>query len=77
MADSETDERGGQNLREKGEEKKKGTKFNILYERLWSVNLVDLAAKSPMVDSDRQTDERGGRDFREKAEERKKKFLER
>jgi len=34
MADSETDERGGQNLREKGEEKKKGTKFNILYERL-------------------------------------------
>jgi len=35
MADSnhQTDERGGQNLREKGEERKKRTKMNILYER--------------------------------------------
>ena len=79
MADSDhqTDERGGRNLREKGDERKKGTKMNILYEKFWSVNLVDLAARSPMVDSDRQTGERGGRDFREKAEERKKEFLER
>ena len=69
MADSDhqTDERGGQNLREKGEERKKGTKMNILYERFWWVNIVDLAARSPMVDFDRQTDEQGGRDFREKA----------
>jgi len=35
MADSDrqTDERGGQNLREKGEERKKGTKMNLLYQR--------------------------------------------
>jgi len=34
MADSDhqTDERGGQNLRERREERKKETKMNILYE---------------------------------------------
>jgi len=35
MADSDhqTDERGGRNLIEKGDERKKGTKMNILYEK--------------------------------------------
>jgi len=31
--DHQIDERGGQNLREKGDERKKRTKMNILYER--------------------------------------------
>ena len=79
MADSDhqTDERAGQNLREKGEERKKGTKMNLLYERFWPASLVDLTAKSLMVDSDRQTDERGGQNLRGKGEERKRKLLER
>jgi len=32
-SDHQTDKRGGQNLIKKGEERKKGTKMNILYER--------------------------------------------
>jgi len=31
LSDHQTDERGGRNLREKGEERKKGTKMNLLY----------------------------------------------
>jgi len=79
MTDSnhQNDERGGQNLREKGEKRKNGTKMNLLYQRFWSGNIVDLDVKSLMVDSDRQTDERGGQNLREKKKERKKKLVER
>ena len=79
MADSDhqTDKRAGQNLREKGEKRKKGNKNELTHERFWSGSLVDLAAKSLVVDSDRQTDERGGQNLREKGEERKRKLLER
>jgi len=79
MADSnhQTNEREDQNLREKGKERKKETKMNLLYQRFWSASLVELAARSLMVDSDRQTNERGGRNLKEKEEEMKKELIER
>ena len=76
-SDRQTDERGNQNVKGKGEERKKGTKMNLFYQRFWSGSLVNLAARSLMVDSDRQTDERGGQNLIEKGEERKMKLLER
>ncbi len=73
MADSDhqTDMRGGQNLREKGKERKKGTKMNLLYQRFWLGSLVVFAARSVMAYYDRQTDERGVQNLREKAEGKK------
>jgi len=48
MADSDrqTDNRGDKNIREKGKERKKGIKMNLLYQRFWSGSLLDLAARS-------------------------------
>ena len=71
MADSDrqTDKQGDQNLREKGEKRKKRNKTE--FKRFWSGNLVVFAARSPMADSDRQTNKRGDQNLREKGEKGK------
>jgi len=63
VCDQQTDERGGQNLREKGEERTKGTKMNILYERFWSVNIPIVKQMSEEVGILERRQRKGKRSF--------------